>query len=275
MQRRVSAQRGSRKKRSRALVASTIAFSVLVGYIAFAIQLPEEQSFVGVETLARERSTALNGGDAPQPNSPLVNQVNPIASVLERVLPAWSASTEEFYKIAQKSENQLRLSEYTRLIDTMGADIATLQVQFNNLVETQGNWASESNESMIVKITDQNHAFTSAMPETGLQIQGTVQAQPDNMQWSVKHQTGINRQVHIFALTVDSFCVQESSDQGISLVKFSTDGTSACVKLSEEEAASFDATKMMAEGWEASTQNMQSVFSVSNGKMTVGDTTFE
>lgn len=280
MRKQKAVMHSSRKRNKNVLFVSVTVLCILVGYIVYAVQLPEEQVFENIDQIVQQKDLLQYGGDGPQPSSVLTdNVINPIESSFERIMPAWRAPIEDFYAVAQKETHQLRLASLMGLIDVVNADLSELQNRFSTVVTSEQGWSDAQGLSLISKLGDEAYAFQSQPSTVGPLLNGSGRRQNDQVQWSVDYAGQTSRTVSISALTADAFVAQQvfydGAYKGVILMKFDADGTLACVRKSIETDQAADIDEIVLSGWDAYTGSMEPVFSVSNGKVTFANEIFE
>lgn len=280
MRKQKAIMHGSRKRNKNVLFVSVAVLCVLVGYIVYAIQLPEEQVFENIDQIVQQKDLLQYGGDGPQPSSILTNNViNPIESSFERIMPAWRAPIEDFYSVAQKETHQLRLASLMGLIDVVNADLNELQSRFVGMQSNEQGWSDTQGLCQISTLGDETYAFQSQPATVGPLLQGSGARQTDQIQWRVDYAGQTSRSVSVGASTTDAFVLQQvfydGAYKGVILMKFDADGTLSCVRKSSETDQAVDISELVSTDWDAYTSSMESVFSVSNGKVTFANEIFE
>ncbi len=272
--------RGSKKKRSRILFVTTIILGLFVGYVVYAIQLPEDHAFENIDQIVQQKELLQYGGDGPQPSSVLANnEINPIASTFERIIPVWKAPVEDFYLVAQKEENQLRLASLMGLVDIVNADLNEVSNRFVNLKTNGQGWSDEQGTAIISDLGDDQYAFYDQPTNAGVSFKGTGFKKSDRLQWDVQNSGVVKRSVFINALATDTFVLQETLSegayQGVILMKFSADGSLLCLRKTTDLGQVANINEVTPEGWDQYTDGMETVFSIAGGKVTFAETIFE
>lgn len=235
--------RNKKRNRKRLAVLSAVFFVLIIAYIVYAIQKPEEESFTQViaTTATPLDETIFAGGD--EPNAALIvppekfDDENSLAKtdnaeiVFERV---WNQTVPNFFE-NHSEEQQTTLLNYRGFLDFIQADID----EVFNLISTD--------EVFFQTAENTNKQFSLNDQQGQLMLSGMINQNGDCLQFDKQKNGQIERSYNIWVNGAERLYIQVNFKQGVYKdsyrIALDTKGVVLCSNIGEDDetlSVSFD-----------------------------------